>query len=214
MTKPGFEVGRVAYLVSGALAVNLLLFLAIEQMASKLHSVPVMRTFKLVDFVRLKRETPPPEVKERIPPPPKTEQGLTPRMDVPIPSSIPRPAVDELSVPAPNIGIPMHIAGDPYIGKLAPGGEENREPIPLVRIQPLYPPHARDQRIEGVVRVAFTVDIDGSVKNPVIVSSKPTEIFDYAVLSAIRHWKFEAKVVDGKPTPWSAQQTVAFRMDR
>ncbi|MGH8614736.1 MAG: energy transducer TonB [Gammaproteobacteria bacterium] len=205
--------GRVAYLVSGALAVNLLLFLAIEQMASKLHSAPVMRTFKLVDFVRLKRETPPPEVNERVPPP-KTEQDLTPRMDVPIPSSVPTPAVDELSVPAPNIGIPMRIAGGPYIGKLAAGGGGYREPIPLVRIQPLYPPHARDHSIEGLVRVAFTVDVDGSVKDPVIVSAKPTEIFDYAVLSAIRHWKFETKVIDGKPVPWSAQQTVAFRMDR
>ncbi len=214
MTKRGLEMGRLAYLASGALEVNLLLFLAMEQMASKLHSAPVLRAFKLVDFVRLKRETPPPEVKERVPPPPKTEQDLTPRMDVPIPSSVPRPTVDELSVPAPNIGIPLNIAGGPYIGKLAPGGGEYREPIPLVRIQPLYPPHARDQRIEGVVRVAFTVDVDGSVKNPMIVSSKPTELFDYAVLSAIRHWKFETKVVDGKPTPWSAQQTVAFRMDR
>ncbi len=211
--RPGLEVGRIAYLVSGALAVNLLLFMAMERMASTIHRAPVLRTLKLVDFVRLKRETPPPEVRERVPPPPKTED-LTPRMDMPIPSSVPRPAVDELNMPAPNIGVPMRIAGGPFIGKLAAGGGQYREPIPLVRIQPLYPPHARDRRIEGVVRVAFTVDIDGSVQDPVIVSSKPPQMFDYAVLSAIRHWKFETKVIDGKPIPWPAQQTIAFRMDR
>lgn len=199
-------------MASGALAINLLLFLAIEQMSSRIHSAPTLRAFKLVDFVRLKRETPPPEVEERIPPP-KNERELTPKMEVPIPSSVPRPTVDELSVPAPNLGIPMNIAGGPYIGKLAPGGGSYREPIPLVRVQPLYPPHARERRIEGEVRVAFTVNVDGSVKDPVIVSANPPDIFDYAVLSVMRLWKFETKVIDGKPTPWSAQQTVTFRME-
>lgn len=209
---------RVAYVLSGALAVNLLLFLAMEQLASRVHSVPALRSLGMVDFVRLKREPPPPEVKERAEPPPREpDEALTPRLDRPAPALAVRPLVEHLSAPVPRISLPMNITGGPYIGQLAAdsgGLGEYREPIPLVRTPPLYPPEARDKRIEGMVKVAFTVDVDGSVKDPVVVYSKPPEVFDRAVLSAIRHWKFESKVVDGRPTLWQAAQTITFRMVR
>lgn len=123
--------------------------------------------------------------------------------------------VNELSAPTPRLKIPLDISGGPYIGPMGTGEGigEFREPVPLVRTPPLYPPHAQSRRIEGRVRVEFTVGEDGSVNAPIVVYSEPSGVFDRAVLSAIRDWKFETKVVNGKPVPWRTSQTVAFRME-
>lgn len=209
---PRLRLYRSLCLICGALAVNLGLFLAMEQLASRLGSEPVMRVRSMVDFVRLKRETPP-EVKERVEPPEAEPPEELPRPDVPAPSAQ-RVVVNQLSAQIPHMNIPLNITGGPYIGPMGMGSGigEFREPVPLVRITPMYPPLARSRRLEGVVKVEFTVGEDGSVNGPVVVYSQPPGIFDRAVLSAIRHWKFESKVVDGKAVPWRTLQTVSFRM--
>lgn len=162
----------------------------------------------------LKREIAPPEVKERVEPPEEEPPEDIPKPEVPALSSQ-RVVVNELSAPTPRLKIPLDISGGPYIGPMGTGEGigEFREPVPLVRTPPLYPPHAQSRRIEGRVRVEFTVGEDGSVNAPIVVYSEPSGVFDRAVLSAIRNWKFETKVVNGKPVPWRTSQTVAFRME-
>ncbi len=206
---PRLRLYRSLFLICGALAVNLGLFLAMEQLASRLGSEPVMRVRSLVDFVRLRRETPP-EVKERVEPPEEQPPEALPRPDVPAPSAE-RVVVNQLSAQIPHMNIPLNITGGPYIGPMGMGSGIG-EPVPLVRIPPMYPPLAQSRRLEGVVKVEFTVGEAGSVNGPVVVYSQPPGIFDRAVLSAIRHWKFESKVVDGKAVPWRTLQTVSFRM--
>lgn len=203
---------RALFLICAALAVNLGLFLVMEHLATRMHSETLLRVFSMVDFVRLKHETAPPEIKERVEPPEPPPEDL-PRPDVPAPSAE-RVVINELSTPIPNIRVPLNITGGPYIGEMAMGSGlgEFREPVPLVRIPPLYPPLAQSRRLEGVVKVEFTVGEDGSVNQPVVVYSQPPGVFDRAVLSAIRHWKFESKVVAGSAVPWRTLQTVTFRM--
>ncbi len=208
----GLRLYRSLFLICGALAVNLGLFLVLEHLATRMPAEPVMRVFSLVDFVRLKRETAPPEIKERVEPPEPPPEEL-PRPDVPAPSAE-RVVINELGAPIPRMHIPLNITGGPYIGEMAmtSGMGEFREPVPLVRIPPLYPPLAQSRRLEGVVKVEFTVGEDGSVNQPVVVYSQPPGVFDRAVLSAIRHWKFESKVVAGSAVPWRTMQTVTFRL--
>jgi protein TonB len=205
---------RILFLLAGAVAINLTLFLLMERLSAGYQSGPVLRILQFVDFVRLKREAPPPEVKERVEPPEpqQPEQTLTPEMPIP---KVNRPITHELSAPIPQMKIPMNVAGGPYIGEMAAGGMgigEFREAVPLVRMPPLYPPHARTRRIEGFVQVEFLVAEDGSVRAPKIVHAQPPGVFERAVLSVIRHWKFESKVVDGKPVQWRTLQTVRFRL--
>ena len=205
---------RILFLLAGALAINLTLFLLMERLSAGYQSAPVLRVLQLVDFVRLKRETPPPEVEERVEPPDPQQAEQTPTPQMPIPK-VSRPIVEALSAPIPQIKIPMNVTGGPYIGEMAAGGMgigEFREAVPLVRTPPLYPPHALTRRIEGLVQVEFLVAEDGSVRAPKIVHAQPPGFFERTVLSAIRHWKFERKVVDGKPVQWRTLQTVRFRL--
>ena len=54
-------------------------------------------------------------------------------------------------------------------------------------------------RIEGWVDVQFTVGIDGSVRNPVVLAAEPRTIFDRAAIQAVKGWKYNPKIQDGKP---------------
>ena len=71
--------------------------------------------------------------------------------------------------------------------------------MPQVRIQPDYPIQARQKGIEGWVDVQFTVGADGSVRDPVVLGAEPKAIFDRAALQAVKGWKYNPKIEDGKP---------------
>jgi periplasmic protein TonB len=75
----------------------------------------------------------------------------------------------------------------------------NRGPVPQVRIEPDYPPQARDRRIEGWVKFSYTVARDGSVKDVVILDAQPTRIWDSATIRAVSSWKCQPAVRDGRP---------------
>lgn len=85
---------------------------------------------------------------------------------------------------------------------------------PTVRIQPQYPSSALRAGIEGSVTVDFTIDTDGSVKDPEIVDADPPRIFDDVVLRAIRRWKFEPEIVDGVAIEKRAREVIHFRLQR
>ena len=56
-----------------------------------------------------------------------------------------------------------------------------------------------DRGIEGWVAVEFTISKLGTVKNPRVIGSHPSSIFDRAALKAIRKWKYNPKIEDGEP---------------
>ena len=70
--------------------------------------------------------------------------------------------------------------------------------IPLVRVVPQYPATAQARGIEGWVQVEFTITAAGTVRDPVVIAADPPRIFDGAALRAIRKWKYNPKVEDGK----------------
>ncbi len=78
------------------------------------------------------------------------------------------------------------------------GAPQDTEVIPLVRVQPMYPPAAANQRIEGWVVMIFDISPTGRVRNPKVVSYHPTDIFNQSALQAIRKWKYRPRVEGGK----------------
>jgi protein TonB len=76
---------------------------------------------------------------------------------------------------------------------------------------PDYPQWVRDQRIEGVVDVNFTIEPDGTVSSP-SVGGYPHGAFVDLSLNAIRQWKFEPPVRDGKTTRERALQVFTFKV--
>ena len=63
-------------------------------------------------------------------------------------------------------------------------------PTPVRVRQPIYPPRALSQGIEGQVVVEFALGRDGGVRDLRLVNSVPAGVFDEAALDAMRFWKY------------------------
>ena len=84
----------------------------------------------------------------------------------------------------------------------------DRDVIPLVRINPDYPPRALSRGLEGWVQVQFTITPTGTVANAVVVNAEPKNIFDDAALKAIARWRYNPKVEGGTAVERVGVQTI------
>ncbi len=73
----------------------------------------------------------------------------------------------------------------------------NRPPQIVSADGVVYPEEARQQRVEGFVRVEYDVTVDGTVANAHVIESNPPGIFDAAALKAVRSWRFHPAVKKG-----------------
>lgn len=91
--------------------------------------------------------------------------------------------------------------------------DEIREIVPIVTIAPNYPQNAVDNKIEGKVTIEFTVTKEGTVTDPKVISSIPSDgIFDQEALRAILKYKFAPRTINGKPVEAIAIQTIEFKV--
>jgi TonB family protein len=79
------------------------------------------------------------------------------------------------------------------------------------RVEPVYPERAKRQQLEGSVRLRVTVDAEGRVENVKVLSGSP--LFTRAASDAVRQWRFEPTLVDGKPAPVVGEVVVTFRLE-
>jgi protein TonB len=84
----------------------------------------------------------------------------------------------------------------------------DRDVIPLVRINPDYPPRALSRGLEGWVQVQFTITPTGTVRDAVVVNAEPKNIFDDAALKAIARWRYNPKVESGVAVERVGVQTI------
>ena len=84
----------------------------------------------------------------------------------------------------------------------------DRDVIPLVRINPDYPPRALSRGLEGWVQVQFTITPTGTVTDAVVVNAEPKNIFDDAALKAIARWRYNPKVEGGVAVERVGVQTI------
>lgn len=73
------------------------------------------------------------------------------------------------------------------------------EYLPLVNVTPQYPTRAASRGIEGWCQVTFTVTETGGVRDVSVVDAEPAGIFDSSSIRAAERFKFQPRVVDGKP---------------
>jgi protein TonB len=84
----------------------------------------------------------------------------------------------------------------------------DRDVIPLVRINPDYPPRALSRGIEGWVQVQFTISETGSVIDATVVDSSPKNVFDDAAIKAISRWRYNPKVEGAVAVQRKGVQTI------
>jgi TonB family protein len=81
----------------------------------------------------------------------------------------------------------------------------------LKKVVPVYPEEARKEGIQGVVILEAMADEEGNVAQLKILRSE-SSILNKPAVDALRQWKYEPFILDGKPTPVIFTVTFAFRL--
>jgi protein TonB len=65
------------------------------------------------------------------------------------------------------------------------------------KVTPLYPPLAKQARIQGVVRFTAIIGKDGSIQNLTLVSGHPLLV--EAAKQAVSQWQYKPTLLNGEP---------------
>jgi len=98
-------------------------------------------------------------------------------------------------------------------GGIAGGIVETQDaaaPRLLKKIEPVYSEIARQLRVEGVVVLSVTTDVQGKVSAVKVLRSVP--LLEQSAFDAVKQWVYEPVLVQGKPQPSVFQVTLTFKL--
>jgi len=76
------------------------------------------------------------------------------------------------------------------------------------RVQPLYPPLARQARIQGQVVIRAVISRNGMIENLQVLSGHPMLV--QAAIDAVKQWRYRPYFLNGEPVEVETQVTVNF----
>lgn len=210
---------RLLFSLFAGTTIALALFWAMQYMISNnQQELKETDNIRMSEFVRLKQDSKL-QVKERqIPEKPKPkERPAQPKMEI---QSTQLTQTELPDMDMPNLDIPLQknsFTGSVLSGlqvQTASKATISTNVIPLVRIPPRYPRRAANRRIEGWVKVEFTITKEGIVTDAVVIDAQPGSIFNSSALSAIKRWKFKPHIIAGEAYEQRAVQTLEFKLSR
>lgn len=187
-------------LVVAAFAVGLLLFLLLwlEQRNDKeFYRAPVARGADAPQFDPLPAPLPAGADaasgmgREREQEPASAEPGESPRLVEEAPPAPPPPAPEPPRAPVAD-----------------------RAPVLVSSPSPRYPPQAWRRRESGTVMVRVEVGPDGVPTATSLVQGSGSRFLDRAALDAVRRWRFEPALHEGRPTVASVVVPIEFDLGR
>ena len=207
---------RIALSLFAGIAISLALFWAMHYIISNnQQGLKNTSDLRLTEFVRFKRDTKIQSKDRLVPEKPKPkERPQQPKLKL---RSAQLKQTDIPDMDMPNLDIPMQsssFGGSMLTGLQIGKGKISTNVIPLVRIPPTYPMRAANRRIEGWVKIEFTITTEGTVKDAVVIASQPSSIFNRAALKAIKRWKFKPHIIAGEAYEQRAVQTLKFNLSR
>jgi protein TonB len=78
------------------------------------------------------------------------------------------------------------------------------------RVNPVYPPLARQARIQGVVILQAQISKDGNIENLQLISGHP--MLAPAAIDAVKQWKYRPYLLNGEPVEVETQVQVNFTL--
>jgi len=78
------------------------------------------------------------------------------------------------------------------------------------RVQPLYPPLARQTRISGTVKLHAIIGKNGAVEQLQVVSGHPLLV--QSALDAVRQWRYQPTLLNGDPVEVDTEIDVIFSL--
>lgn len=185
------------------LVVTMVVFWFLWSTVSGHHGFAELRPAVKIDFTPLRHDTETETKREKV------QQQKPEKM----------PEIPQLttnmsnSVSDQSIGSVVPTFDRSNMGQISVGAD--RDVVPLVRINPEYPTRARERGVEGWVQVEFTITPAGTVADAKVVDADPKGLFERAALEAIGRWKYNPKVVDGRPMERRGVQVVlTFKLEK
>lgn len=195
--------GLAAVVTSG------LLFLMQSLIASGPARLSDIKAGRIVEFVRLKRESQI-EKKERELPNRKTPEDEPPPPEMEL-SDVPEPSMDPSAMGTLAYQPSLDLSGGPSMASAA----SDADVVPLVRVSPQYPPDAMMRGVEGWVHVMFTISSAGTVKDVEVVDADPKGYFERAAMNAVKRYKYKPKVENGSAVERPGVEVVlSFKLER
>jgi protein TonB len=121
-----------------------------------------------------------------------------------IPALAPTPAPAVEAAPAAAVPPPM------LPKQVVVGGRVKMARL-IHRVEPLYPPLARQMRTSGVVELVGIIATDGRIRELKLRSGSP--LLARAALEAVRQWVYEPTLLNGEPVELVAAISVTFRLN-
>jgi TonB family protein len=124
-----------------------------------------------------------------------------------------------------NMGLTITPAGEAVIQIVAPGYTQSlpqpvtSSPIRVGNVQqaklrsavpPVYPPVAKQARLQGMVKLRARLGKDGTVQNLSVISGHPLLV--PAALDAVKQWVYEPTILNGTPAEVETEIEVSFSL--
>jgi len=180
-----------------ALALTTVIFWMLASLIGGRNEVIERQLAARIEFSRLRRDSDVKTIKRQKPEPVKPVEKLesAPKISSEGVAAF-KPSAGPIAI---GMGTGLNVDVKGLLGgpmAVSSGGSDRAE-MPLVRVEPVYPPRALTQRIEGWAVVEFTITPAGTTKDVRSVESQPPDIFDAAVVKAVQSWKYNPKVEGG-----------------
>ena len=78
------------------------------------------------------------------------------------------------------------------------------------KVQPNYPPLARQARIQGAVQLQAEISKEGTIENLRLISGHP--MLAPAAIEAVKQWRYKPYILNGEPVEVETQITVNFTL--
>jgi protein TonB len=102
--------------------------------------------------------------------------------------------------PKPKLGGPLKVGGNVQAARI------------VNRVQPVYPPLARQTRISGTVRLHAIIGKDGTIQSLEVLSGHP--LLQQAALDAVRQWRYQPTLLNGDPVDVDTTIDVIFSLNQ
>ena len=104
------------------------------------------------------------------------------------------------NLPVPKIATPQRI-------RVSSGVQSG---LLIRKVNPTYPPLARQARIQGVVILQAQISKDGNIENLQLISGHP--MLAPAAIEAVKQWKYKPCFLNGEPVEVETQVIVNFSL--
>jgi protein TonB len=129
-----------------------------------------------------------------------------------VPGGLPTSILAAVPAPLPPPQIvtpPSPIAAAPAVVQRITGGIVKMA-NPIHRVEPIYPPIAKQARVQGTVEIEGVIGVDGRMRE-VHVKSGPALLVK-AALDAVKQWVYEPSTLNGNPVEVAGIIIVTFRL--